>query len=330
MLHFAWPWFALLLPLPWLIRRFVPAASQTQSGALRVPFFQNIQQLQQQTSSGAVSRTKLIVMSIVWSLLVVAVMRPQWLGDPVPLPRQGRNIILAVDISGSMQIPDMTLKGKQATRLDVVKAVASKFIQRRKGDRLGLILFGTRAYLQTPLTFDRKTVQALLNDTTIGLAGRRTAVGDATGLAIKRLREQDVKNRILILLTDGASNAGILQPKQAAELAAKNDVRIYTIGIGNDRYAVKTVFGPQLLTLNSDLDVKTLQQMAQTTQGLFFRAKDTKSLEKVYAKIDAVEPIQVDKSVFRPVQALYPWPLAFALGLFFLLLLPKVYRVRIA
>jgi Ca-activated chloride channel family protein len=251
---------------------------------------------------------------LAWSLLVLAAARPQWLGDPVQLPIAGRDLMLAVDVSGSMEQEDYRLHGRPANRLDVVKAVAGRFIERRAGDRLGLVLFGTRAYLQTPLTYDRDTVGAMLNESVIGLAGRDTAIGDAIALAIKRLRQQPDDNRVLILLTDGANTAGNVAPLAAARLAAQAGVRIYTIGIGGGQVDVRSPFG-MLLQQGSDLDPVTLQAIAVATGGQYFQATDAVQLEQVYEELDRLEPSVRDERTFRPMHALFMWPAGAALFL---------------
>ena len=211
----------------------------------------------------------------------------------------------------------MMLNGRRVTRLQVVKKAADQFVEKRKGDRIGLILFGSRAYLQTPLTFDRQTVIDMLNDATIGLAGIETAIGDAIGLAIKRLREYPVESRVLILLTDGSNNAGSVKPIPAAKLAAKEKIRIYTIGLGAERMVVASIFGNQVVNPSQDLDESSLKEVAKLTGGLYFRARNTQELEKIYQSLDKLEPISEDTIVFRPKKPLYPWPLALMLLLSF-------------
>jgi Ca-activated chloride channel family protein len=246
--------------------------------------------------------------------LVLAAARPQWLGEPVQLPIAGRDLMLAVDVSGSMGQEDYRLNGRTANRLDVVKAVAGRFIERRAGDRLGLILFGTRAYLQTPLTYDRETVRAMLQEAVIGLAGRETALGDAIVLAVKRLKQQPEDNRVLILLTDGANTAGTVAPQDAARLAARAGVRVYTIGIGGGPVGVRSPFG-MLLQQGSDLDPATLRAIAERTGGRYFQATDAARLEQVYEELDGLEPSIRDSRSFRPMRALYMWPAGTALFL---------------
>lgn len=311
MIHLAWPWMLLLLPLPLLARLLLPPAPSRPGSALRLPFYR---ELSGAAADGAVShaRWRQRLAWLAWCLLVVATTRPQWLGEPVRVPLAGRDLMLAVDVSGSMEQADYRLNGHEATRLDVVKAVAGRFLERRKGDRLGLILFGSRAYLQTPLTYDRKTVRSLLDDSVIGLAGRETAIGDAIVLAVKHLREQPEDNRVLILLTDGTNTAGNVAPLVAARLAAKAGVRIYTIGIGGGPVGVTTPFG-MLMQQASDLDPETLKAIAKTTGGRYFQATDTDRLEQIYDQLDRLEPSIRDSRSFREMRALYYWPAGAAL-----------------
>lgn len=313
MFTFSSPWIFTLLLLPLFVRYLLRSATETHSGALIIPFFKRLETLV--TAPGKHSPTlslRRYLLYLIWLLLVTAATGPQWLGDPIELPRSGRNIILAADISGSMQIPDMELHSKPVDRLTIVKWVANQFIAKRKGDQLGLILFGSRAYLQTPLTFDLQTVQTMLNDATIGLAGPQTAMGDAIGLAIKQLTQVSEKNRVLILLTDGASNAGVLKPQEAAKLAAKNKIKIYTIGLGAEKMLVPGLLGTHAINPSADLDEATLQKISKMTHGFHFRATDIYSLQKVYKKINSLEPTSSKNDVFRLADEYYYWPLAIA------------------
>ncbi len=309
-LHLAWPWLLLALPLPLLARWLSPVPAAPMS-ALRFPF----PGVLQATLSGPVARRSRLlptVAALAWLLLVLAAARPQQIGETVHLPVSGRSLMLAVDLSGSMQTADMRIVSRAVTRLDAVKAVAGDFIQRRAGDRIGLILFGDQAYVQAPLTLDRKTVHTLLDEAQIGLAGRQTAIGDAIGLAIKRLRDQPAGNRVLVLLTDGASNAGTVDPLKAADLAAQEGVRIYTIGVGGDQVVMQGPFGMQQVA-PGDLDEDTLKAIAQKTGGRYFRAADVASLAQIYAELDTIEPLSKDAQSWRPVEELYAWPLGAAL-----------------
>ncbi|MBT8131167.1 MAG: VWA domain-containing protein [Gammaproteobacteria bacterium] len=314
MITFAWPWLALLLPLPFLVRWIAPAGEINRDAALRVPF---LQELAQPGQHEIVSRQRwpLLLAILAWLFLVAASTRPQWLGDPIDLPVSGRDIMLAVDLSESMSEKDFRIGSQWVDRLTATKSVAVDFIGRREGDRLGLILFGEQAYLQTPLTFDLTTVREMLIESQIGLAGRATAIGDAVGLGVKRLRERPEGQRILILMTDGANTAGEVDPLQAAELAASEGLKIYTIGIGADEKMVRGLFGVRRINPSADLDEETLNAIATQSGGRYFRARDTQQFEKIYALLDELEPVEQDPETFRPVKALFFWPLGVALML---------------
>lgn len=224
----------------------------------------------------------------------------------------GRDLLLAVDISGSMDTQDMVWENRAVNRLEVVRQVAGEFVQRRRGDRVGLILFGSRAYLQTPLTFDTETAATLLSESEIGLAGRETAIGDAIGLAVKRLREDAAADRVLILLTDGANTSGEVQPLQAAEFAAREGLTVYTVGVGADEMMVKDFFGSRLVNPSADLDEDTLRAIAERTGGRYFRARDAEGLAGIYRLLDELEPVESDVEAVRPVDELFYWPLGIA------------------
>jgi len=313
MIHFEWPWLVLLLPAPILIRQLLKPAQQAKQAALRTPFLADFIFNQRPDSEGMAGRRLFWLALFAWLLLILATMRPQWLGELVQIPVSGRDMILAVDLSGSMEVKDFVVDGRTVDRLTATKQVAGNFISQRTGDRIGLILFGERAYLQTPLTFDRATVTTLLNEAVIGLAGKATAIGDAIGLAVKRLREREASNRVLILLTDGANTAGAVEPLAAAELAANEDLKIYTIGIGADEMLVKSFFGSRRVNPSSDLDEKTLTAIAEKTGGRYFRARDTEGFEDIYEILDQLEPIADEPLKFRPHTPLFYWPLSLAL-----------------
>ncbi len=308
MFHLEWIWILLLSPLPWLFRRLLPAARPPTANALFIPFASSL--IQGELHHTTTATRMRIFATLCWFLLLSAACRPQWLGEPHELPQSGRNLMLAVDVSGSMEQTDME-RGR-LTRLDIVKQVASAFIQRREGDQIALILFGSQAYLQTPFTFDRFTVATLLEEAVIGIAGQETAIGDAIGMAIKKSHNQQGE-QVLILLTDGANSTGAISPIKAATLAAQSGLRIHTIGIGNRRQATTSLFGLQLRNPALQLDEKTLQAIANTTGGHYFHADDRNSLESVYQQLDQLEPVDADSRLVRPVDELYPWPLALAL-----------------
>lgn len=312
MIHFEWLWMFALLPLPALLRWLFPPIVRDTQAALRVPFMDDL------GAYSAENRIRsnwivLLLATLAWFALISAAARPQWLGEPVEIPVSGRDIMLAVDLSGSMEREDFRINGRVVDRLTATKHVATDFIQRRVGDRIGLILFGRNAYLQTPLTFDRQTVSILLQESVIGLAGKETAIGDAIGLAIKRLQKQDEKSRVVILLTDGANTAGEISPLKAAELAAQYKLKIYTIGIGADKMVSNTFFGSRVVNPSRDLDETTLKAIADKTGGRYFRARDTQQLEKIYQILDELEPMEKETQSFRPVKALFFWPLTAAL-----------------
>ncbi len=306
----AWPWLLLLAPLPLLLRLLIPPSSSGDLQALRVPWFSSVAG---GGKAGWMRRPWLaLVATLIWLLLVVAAARPQWIGEIESLPVTGRDLLLAVDISGSMDTQDMILNRTAVNRLKVVKKVAGEFIQRRHGDRVGLILFGSRAYLQTPLTFDTETTATLLDESEIGLAGRETAIGDAIGLAVKRLRDDAAADRVLVLLTDGANTSGEVQPLQAAEFAARDGLTVYTVGVGADEMMVQDFFGSRVVNPSADLDEETLRSIAEQTGGRYFRARDAKGLERIYEILDELEPVESDVEIIRPVDELFFWPMGLA------------------
>ncbi len=311
-LQFAWPWAFALLPLPLLAAWLLPRARRGYGGALRIPFYD---ELAAHLAGDRQRRRRwpLWLGLLAWLALVAAAARPQWVGDPVRLPVSGRDLMLAVDLSGSMKERDMRVGNRLVDRLSAVKHVAGRFIQRRRGDRIGLILFGDQAYLQAPLTFDRDTVRKLLDEAAIGLAGENTAIGDAIGLAVKRLRHSPAGNRVLILLTDGRNTAGSIDPLRAADLAAQEGIRIYTIGIGGER-VVRGLLGLQF-RMGSDLDEASLRAIARKTGGRYFRARDPRELEAIYGELDRLEPSSQEEKTYRPVSERFRWPLGLALAL---------------
>lgn len=312
MFEFASPWVLLFLPLPFLIKRFLPHVSFRPSTALKIPFYQAMLTIltENKGRDGAQKQTWLLF--LVSCLLLLAAAGPRWVGEPQPQITEGRNIMLALDLSGSMALNDMFIQGHQVTRLAVVEHAAEQFVLQRIGDRIGLILFGSRAYLQTPLTYDHHSVLLRLEDATVGLAGQTTSIGDALGLAVKRLQEVSPKGRVIILLTDGANNSGVLAPLKAAELAQLEHIKVYTIGLGAS-------LDPQMLggffanrNVSADLDESTLEKIAQITQGRYFRATDSASLQAIYETINHLETVSQKQANIRPQKEYYPWPLALA------------------
>ena len=313
MLSLIWPWVLALAPLPFLYRWW-RKPTDDQQAALLSPVYAQLAADSQ--SSPAVNRRNwpsLALLTLIWLACLLAASRPQWIGEPIALPISGRDLLLAVDISGSMEVEDMEVRGSLIDRLSVVKAVVGDFVERRSGDRLGLILFGDHAYLQTPLTFDRQTLNTLLQEALIGFAGKGTAIGDAIGLGVKRLKDKDENSRVIILLTDGANTAGEVEPLKAAELAAAYGVKIYTIGVGADEILRRSLFGMRRVNPSADLDETTLRAIAAQTGGQYFRARNPKELAQIYATLDLLEPVSQDAETFRPTRALFYWPLGVAL-----------------
>jgi len=330
MFSFAWPYLFILLPLPFLVWKFFPRVSTQQELALRVPNI-NAFTFTHQHNRGKkfkVLSSNLLFLAVIWLLLLTAAAKPQWVGDAIKLPVSGRDLLLAVDLSGSMDQEDMQINNKMYNRLTASKLVLSQFIQQRKGDRLGLILFADHAYLQTPLTYDSKTIETMLIEAELGLAGKKTAIGEAIGLAIKRIKDlpsEDSNSRVMILLTDGANTAGI-DPLQVAKLAKQIGLKIYTIGFGADELIVRTIFGREKINPSRDLDEKTLQAIADITSGKYYRARDTESLKNIYQTLNELEAIESDNKVFRPIKTLYYWPLGLAFIVTLLFVIFNHYR----
>jgi len=323
MLSWQWPWLIYLLPLPLLIRWVLPARKAS-NDAIRVPFYSSLNALSSAQSSSAFGTwLRGLFALLVWTALLAAAAHPRWIGDPVSLPQEQRDLMLAVDISPSMQEEDMLVQNRYVPRISAVKAVLGDFVKRRAADRLGLIMFGQQGYLQTPLTYDNQTVLTQLQEAQLGFAGNKTAIGDAIGLAIKNLRGRPAESRVLILLTDGANTFGT-NPLQAADIAKQANIRIHTVGVGADSKQVKDFFGRIRNTNPSaDLDETTLQSIADKTGGQYFRARNPDDLKKVYVEIDRLEPAP-EEQTFRPTRSLTFIPLLIALALSALLALSTI------
>lgn len=328
MIEILYPWMLASIFIPFITYRYLAKAKRTaDNSALKVPFFTQLTHIFANHRVGEkdnkLSGLKYLLIFI-WLLIVVSASGIQLLGKPLAIPQSGRDLMMAVDLSGSMETPDMTINGQRISRIDMVKQVGGQFINNRVGDRLGLILFGSRPYLQTPLTFDRKTVAEMLNDASLGIAGPQTAIGDAIGLAVKRLIDYPSKSKALILLTDGGNNTGSLEPLDAAELAKQAGIKIYTIGIGATSMEVPSLFGSRNVNPSADLDIDSLQKIAAITGGEFFRAEDGAQLQNIYAIINQLEPVKSDAITVRPVTPIYPWTLGLALILSFVLIAFKI------
>ncbi len=324
MFEFAWPWIFLLLPLPWLLHRYLPPVRQ-QDAELRVPFFNELHALETaQQSSLLTWRSQTAMYLLIWLLLLSAAARPQLQGELLEQPSTGRDLLIALDVSSSMLYGDMTLNERSISRMDFVKHLLNAFINERHGDRLGLILFGSQAYLQAPLTYDHHSVRTWINEAQAGIAGGNTSIGDAIGLAIKRLRMRPAEHRVLLLITDGANTSGVMSPLAAAQLAARYQIRIYTVGIG---HSVNTETANNLYDISSlDLDEQALQEIAKISAGQYFHATQTADLSNIHAVLNRLEPAAQLHTPQRRVEQFYRWPLAIAWLLSMLLVAQRVYR----
>lgn len=318
MTEFAWPWVIVLLPLPWLLRRWLRPAAPGQALHLPQP------DVQLTVVAGNNARgMALWLLGLAWLCLLAAAARPQWVGPPQAQQRSGRSLMLAVDLSGSMHTDDMQLAGQSVSRFGAVEAIAGDFISRRSGDEMGLILFGSQAFLVTPLTYDLSAVRAQLQGAAVGLAGTETAIGDAIAVAVKRLSALPAQARVLVLLTDGVNNAGSIEPREAARAAKAAGVRIYTIGIGATRMRIPGFFGSQVVNPSADLDAGMLTSIATQTGGHFFRATDSRELADAYRTINALEPMPQHGPTLRPRHELFRWPLLAAIVLLLLVIVPR-------
>lgn len=306
MLSLAWPLVLLALPAPWLIWKFVPPYRDLVT-ALRIPFFREVTQAAEiEARAGAVilkrTRFQTAVAIAVWSLVVVALARPERLGEPIVIETAARDIVLALDISGSMDAKDFVdADGNKQQRLAAVKDVLAQFIAERDGDRIALIIFGTRAFVQAPFTEDLTSLAGFLDQTVVGMAGPNTALGDAIGLAIRTFDASDVDQRLLILLSDGADTSSRMTPINAAAFAADKGVTIYTIGVGDPEASGE-----------DKVDLAALQTIAKRTDGAFFFASDETALAEVYRKIDEQNPRAVETQSYRPRVSLAYVPMGLA------------------
>lgn len=307
MIELAFPWALLLLPAPWLVWRFLPPHRE-QVSALRFPFFRRIAEAAgTEPRPGSVvlrrQRLQMAVALLVWSCLVVAAARPERVGEPVELEKAARDVVLAIDISGSMDARDFVAEdGSRVQRLEAVKRVVGRFIDAREGDQVALIIFGSKAFVQAPFTEDLQTVRELLDRTEVGMAGPHTVIGDAIGLAIRTFEASEIQQRLLILLSDGADTGSRMSPVNAAEIAARNGVDIFTIGVGDAEGE-----GEQRV------DLAGLDDIAARAQGQFFFADDEEGLASVYDRIDELSPRRVETLSLRPREPLAHWLLGAAM-----------------
>lgn len=319
MYELAWPWVLGFLVLPVIVALTVPRAPPVRQEALRFPFVDQLARL------GALRRParrgwRQLAAIGAWCFLVIAAARPQSVGEPLSLPLNGRDLMLAIDLSTSMEARDLRIDGVPMTRLAVVQQVLGEFIARREGDRVGLIVFGTKPYVMAPLTFDRTMVRGELDGALVGMAGTYTALGDVVGLAVKRLMTEPAGRRVLVLVSDGANTGGETHPLDAAEVARAAGLTVYVIGVGTKLTVTQQrALGSNIL--GRSLDERTLRAIAERTDGKYFRADAVETLDAISAAIEVLEPTARPSDVIRPVQEHYPrfvlWSLALALLVLF-------------
>lgn len=321
--HFAWPLVLLALPLPWIIWRWLPKAAP--GALLKLPH-----PSLHLSEGGQPFQARLVplLLALAWVAILVAAARPQHLGPPIVQQHSGRAMLMAVDLSGSMRARDMTLGGQTVNRFQAVKAIAGDFISRRHGDEMGLVLFGSHAYLVTPLTYDLSAVEAQLDSAYIGIAGKKTAIGDAIGIATKKLLELPANKRVLILLTDGVNTSGTLTPQEATSVAKSAGVKIYTIAVGANKLQAPGLFGSLLGRQAPSINTSLLKQIAQSTGGAFFRANSTQSLAAAYQAIDQLEPSKHRSKPLRLTQEDFRLPLIIGLGLLLLAWIAALWQGR--
>lgn len=319
MIDFASPWFALLLPLPWLVARWLPGRAGEEGAlgsgpALLHPALGRLEMAFSWSApaSGVSATVRQLLAGLLWASLVVTLMRPQWLEWQTEVTGRGYDLVLAVDASRSMEALDFTVDGRPVSRMAVVKGVVGRFITQRQGDRLGLVIFGDSAYLLSPLTVDNHAVRTLLENVEPRMAGDATAIGDAIALAVKKLRERPEGSRVLVLLTDGENTSGSLPPLEAARLAAHYGVRVYAVAVGSKGKAPIMQDG-RMVYEDMPIDEDLLRRIAEMSQGAFFRATDTQALKAIYAKIDSLEKTESEAHGTYVPRPLFRWPLALGL-----------------
>ncbi len=310
MFSFALPWAWLLLPLPFVARWLLPNSQQNATIRLaRLPV--GMSQIKRQP------RLLPILLTVCWVCLVSAMARPIWQGEPISIPSEHRDVMLVVDLSGSMDIEDMSDgRGQPINRLRAVKDVLSDFVETRRGDRLGLVVFADHGYLHTPLTLDINSLQQQIDQLVLGLVGQMTAIGEGIAIATKTFIESDAPQRVMVLLSDGGNTSGIIEPIEAAKLAVESDVTIYSVGVGAEEMQVRRMFRTETVNPAWDLDEETLTEVAEMTGGQYFRARNQTELAEIYGIIDELEPISEANQVWRPRHDLFMYPLGVFIALF--------------
>ncbi len=324
---FITPWFLALAPLPWVFRLLIKPIKKKTTPLLAPHIMKRLKSMKEAAILEPNTRQYRLpwVAVLLWFLLVLACMRPVLFLAPTSFNTSGKDVILAVDLSGSMEKNDMVLNGDRVDRLTLVKSVVADFIKKRQGDRLGLVVFGSQAFIQSPLTYDLNTVNQLLQESEIGMAGTNTAIGDAIGLTLKHLTQQANKSNhtvhkpVLILLTDGSNTDGAVEPLEAAKQAKKMGLKIYTIGIGQSKTS-----GLGAFFNNRSMDIDTLQKISKESGGQFFLAENASRLNQIYGEINRLEKSEYQVNQYRLRTELYPWPLGLALLLSFFIAMGRL------
>jgi Ca-activated chloride channel family protein len=341
MFEFHWPWMGMLLLLPLLAhmlwpRFHRPGEEQPMEGRRTTLLHPSIQLLQKsfhgkRPGTAIAGQLHAILLGVLWVALTLTAMRPQWLEPYTEIKTEGYDLMLAVDTSRSMTALDFSRDARPVSRMAVVKGVMGRFIEKRAGDRVGLIVFGNQAFILSPLTFDLQAVRGILDDVDPGMAGNATAMGDAIGLSVKKLRERPEGSRVLLLITDGENTAGLIPPLEAAHLATREGVRIYAIGVGSNKQEVmvRGVDGQYRSETDIGLDEETLKQLAELTGGAYFRATNTRALEEISQRIDTLEKTESESHTVLIPQPLYRWPLGVALLILLVLGLFPEGRIRL-
>lgn len=330
MITFEFPWIISALPIPLIVWILSPSNKISHDSIIpeiTFPYTKRLAAAFLNNKKYKPQSNKLFIslLSLLWIFLVLSLMHPLRLNTASHIERKAYDIMLAVDISESMYAIDFASNKENITRLEVAKKVVSNFIEKRTGDRLGLILFGEHAYLHVPMTFDTFALKQMLEYSTIGMAGYSTAIGDAIGLAARELKTREIGAKILILLTDGSDTSSNIPPIEAAKIAQDFGIRIYIIGIGNDGMASYIDTSGKKQKIKLDMDEKLLQEIATITKGQYFKAKDDISLEKIYSKINELEKIELSTMEYTP-QSLYRYPLGASCFLFLVICLMPLYK----
>lgn len=324
-LSFVWPWAGLALLLPFFVHK---KGKAEENFAIHFPAFERLSDAFGTAPSAFKPNHSLrnFLFWLMWASLTLALMKPELVDEKVEVKTAGYDLMLAVDLSKSMTGLDFDDGSGRLNRLEITKRVVADFVKARRGDRVGLVVFGSQAYLHVPLTTDTLSVGETLSRTVIGMAGESTAIGDAIGIAVKSLRERPEGSRVLILLTDGENTAGTLPPMEAAKIAQKYGVKIYTIGVGsNNLVPVPGPFG-RLVNVQMTLDEKLLTQIARATGGQYFNATNARALSEIYGRINELEKTKSEVKAHLLRTPLFHYPLTLALLLFGLILLTHTWR----